>query len=77
MNFDWQTIGAALVVLAALAYVARRGLARLRSFTAGGSGAAASADCGSCPSDKTRAATTATRPTVLVQIGRDRKHSPR
>lgn len=30
--FDWQTIAVALIILGALFYVARRALARLRSF---------------------------------------------
>ena len=46
---DWQTIAVALLILAACAYVGRRGLARLRSFRAGGAdGAACSTGCGSC-----------------------------
>ena len=35
MVFDWQTIAVALIVAGAFFYVARRGLARLRSFRAG------------------------------------------
>jgi hypothetical protein len=47
MNFDWQTVAVALIVAFALFYVARRGLARLRSFTAKG-GAACATGCGKC-----------------------------
>ena len=65
--FDWQTIAAVLVVLAAVLYVARRAWARLRSMRAGAGGVAASAcetGCGKCGDT----AATPTRP--LVQIGR-------
>ena len=67
---DWQTIAAALVVLAACAYVARRAWARLRSFRGlGGRGVAASCatGCGKC-GDEGGAVTPTARP--LVQIGR-------
>jgi hypothetical protein len=47
MKFDWQTIAVAVIVACAFLYVARRGLARLRSFTAKG-GAACSTGCGKC-----------------------------
>jgi hypothetical protein len=47
MSLDWQTIAVALIVAGAFLYVARRGLARLRSFTAKG-GAACSTGCGKC-----------------------------
>jgi hypothetical protein len=47
MGFDWQTVAVALIVAGALFYVARRGLARLRSFTAKG-GAACATGCGKC-----------------------------
>jgi len=47
MNFDWQTIAVALIVAGAFFYVARRGLARLRSFTARG-GASCATGCGKC-----------------------------
>ncbi len=67
---NWQNILVGLIVVAAVLYVARRGLERLRSFRAsrGGSGGAACATaCGSCnesqkPSDTPR--------TVFVEIGR-------
>ena len=49
MKFDWQTIAVALIVAGALLYVARRALARLRSFkmTKGGGGSCATG-CGTC-----------------------------
>jgi hypothetical protein len=49
MKFDWQTVAVALIVAGALLYVARRALARLRSFRApkGGGGACATG-CGTC-----------------------------
>lgn len=64
--FDWQTLAVALIVLCALAYVARRGLARLRSFRLRGKngGAACATGCGNCGDEKEPA-----RPaSVLVQI---------
>lgn len=77
---DWQNVAVCLIILAALAYVARRGLARVRSFRAGGRGQAISASscasgCGGCgdgeqsPASATKATTAVTRPqNVLVQI---------
>lgn len=76
---DWQTIAVWLIILGALGYVARRGLARLRSFRAGGKGQPASpscaSGCGSCGGDeRPEALTTATRPqNVLVQITNGRR----
>jgi hypothetical protein len=72
MSFDWQSIVVALVVLAALLYVARRTWARLRSMRAG---AKSPADCGSCASGDAKPRLTAPQPTVLVQIGRGRDRS--
>jgi hypothetical protein len=69
MRFDWQSIAVALVVLAALAYVARRAWARLRSMRAG---AKSSIDCGSCGNVGGKPRPTAPQATVLVQIGRQR-----
>ncbi|MGI8654687.1 MAG: FeoB-associated Cys-rich membrane protein [Pyrinomonadaceae bacterium] len=43
---DWQTIIVALIILAALAYTARRGLARFNSFRANNS--SCTTGCGSC-----------------------------
>jgi len=75
---DWQNVAVCLIILAALAYVGRRGLARVRSFRAGGRGQAISASscasgCGGCgdgeQSPATKATTAVTRPqNVLVQI---------
>jgi hypothetical protein len=68
--FDWQLVAVALIVLAAAAYVARRGLKRLRSFRRGG--AASPADCatgcGKC--GETTAAQTPSP--GIVQISRAR-----
>jgi hypothetical protein len=71
---DWQTVAVWLIILAALAYVGRRGLARARSFRAGGKGQASTSSCasgcGSCGGGETPAKTHATQPqNVLVQIG--------
>ena len=63
--FDWQSIAVAFIVAGALLYVARRGLARLRSFRAS-RGAACATGCGKCGDEETPA-----RPAnVLVQIRR-------
>ena len=48
MNFDWQTVAVALIVAGAFLYVARRGLARLRSFRMGKGGGACATGCGKC-----------------------------
>jgi hypothetical protein len=69
---DWQTIAVWMIILAALIYLGRGGLARLRSFRAGGEGQASpsscASGCGSCGGDEPPKAT-ATRPqNVLVQI---------
>jgi hypothetical protein len=64
--FDWQTIAVALIVCGALLYVARRGLARLRSFR--DSRASCATGCGKCGDEETPA-----RPAQpLIQIGRRR-----
>ena len=65
MTFDWQTITVALIILAALAYVVRRGLARLRSFRLSANpGATCATGCGKCGDEETP-----TRPAnVLIQI---------
>jgi hypothetical protein len=67
MKFDWQEIAVALIVAGALFYVARRGLARLRSFkTTKGGGAACSTGCGKCGGDDDAPV----RPSsVIVRIG--------
>lgn len=65
---DWQTIAVALVVAAALLYVARRALARLRSFAkTGGASSSCATGCGKC-GEETKAQTTAGP--ALVQISR-------
>jgi hypothetical protein len=48
MSFDWQTVAVALIVAGAFLYVARRGLARLRSFGVGKGGGACATGCGKC-----------------------------
>ncbi|HZI18744.1 MAG TPA: hypothetical protein VEY09_09120 [Pyrinomonadaceae bacterium] len=67
--FDWQQLAVALIVAAALFYVARRALGRLRSFRRGGPGAASdcATGCGKCGEDGPVAAA----PRV-VQISRER-----
>jgi len=72
---DWQTIAVWLIILCALLYMGRRGLARARSFRASGKGQAAASPCatgcGSCGDAErpTTAAATAARPqNILVQI---------
>ena len=47
MKFDWQAIAVALIVAGAFLYVARRGLARLRSFS-GSKGGGCATGCGTC-----------------------------
>ena len=47
MKLDWQAIAVALVVAGAFLYVARRALARLRSFRMKGGGSCATG-CGNC-----------------------------
>ncbi len=67
--FDWQAIAVALIIICALAYTGRRGLARLRSFRAGGksSAPACATGCGGCGEEKE----TTTKPAnVFVQISR-------
>ncbi len=71
---DWQNILVALIVLAAVGYVARRGLQHLRSFRAGKKGDSASASscttgCGSC-GESPKPSTTPR--TVFVEIGRSK-----
>ena len=66
MAFDWQTIAVALIVAGAFFYVARRGLARLRSFRAGvKAGAGCETGCGKCGEE----VSTAGPASALVQIG--------
>ena len=48
MRFDWQTVAVALIIAGALFYVARRALARLRSFRTTKGGAGCATGCGTC-----------------------------
>lgn len=48
MSFDWQTVAVALIVAGAILYVARRGLARLRSFRMSKGGGSCETGCGTC-----------------------------
>jgi hypothetical protein len=48
MKFDWQTAAVALIVAGALLYVARRALARLRSFKTPKGGGSCATGCGTC-----------------------------
>jgi hypothetical protein len=65
MTFDWQTLAVALIVACAFLYVARRALARLRSFRAGAKADCATG-CGKCGGESAPPARPAN---VLVQIG--------
>ena len=68
MSLDWQQLAVALIIAGALLYVARRGLARLRSFRAS-RGAACATGCGKCGDEPAPA-----RPAkVLVQISSQRR----
>jgi hypothetical protein len=72
--FDWQTIVVALIILAALFYVGRRGLTRLRSFNAAKAGAAScETGCGKCETSQPAAAPLKT----FVQIERSHTSSSR
>jgi hypothetical protein len=55
--FDWQTIAVFLLILAAFAYAARRGLSRLRSFNPSRNGSApgCATGCGVCGEAKDKA----------------------
>ena len=69
MFADWQNLAVLLIVLAALAYVARRGWARLRGLWGrGDAGSTCATGCGTCGDEKQAAPPT--QATVLVQIGR-------
>jgi hypothetical protein len=71
---NWQNILTALIVLAALVYVSRRALVRLRSFRASRVNASCDTGCGSCgesPKPQT------TPRTVFVEIGRSRTRTTR
>jgi hypothetical protein len=78
MHVDWQNIAVLLVVLAALVYVGRRGLSRVRSLVGRGQAGAPScaSGCGTCgdaqPAQQPRVAA---KP--LVQLTRTQNRSPR
>ncbi len=73
MTFDWQTIAAILIVLAALFYTGRRAWSRLRAFRASKAGATpCETGCGSCGSEQKPKAAPAQR-TVFVEISRIKK----
>jgi hypothetical protein len=78
---DWQTVAVCLIILAALAYLGRRGLSRARSFRPSGRGqvtaSSCASGCGGCgdgeqlpttPTTATKAATVTRPQNVLVQI---------
>jgi hypothetical protein len=69
---DWQTVAVAVIVLAALAYTARRALARLRSLVGPARGAASdcATGCGKCGDAEAGARPSAKSPArePLVQI---------
>jgi hypothetical protein len=48
MKLDWQAIAVALIIAAALLYVGRRALKRLRSFKRSKDGGACATGCGTC-----------------------------
>ena len=74
MNFDWQTVAVALIVAGALLYVARRALARLRSFRTAEGGGSCATGCGKCGEVDAPVRQT----NVLVQVGkRSGQHRPR
>ena len=63
---DWQTLTVALIILAAFAYVARRGLARFVSMNAKPNDANCETGCGKCGP----ASTHETKANPLIQIGK-------
>jgi hypothetical protein len=71
--FDWQAIAVALIILGALLYVARRALARLRSFRA--SRAACATGCGRCGDEETPAQTAP--PLIQIAGPARRRDGPR
>lgn len=70
MNFDWQTIAVALIIVGALFYVGRRALMRLRSFKVGKSGGSCETGCGTC--GDVDAPLRQSSP--FVQVGRSKKN---
>lgn len=68
MALDWQTITVALLILAALVYVGRRGVSRLRAFnTAKADAASCETGCGSCEASPSKPAA---QLKTLVQLER-------
>ncbi|HEX8458456.1 MAG TPA: hypothetical protein VF656_14235 [Pyrinomonadaceae bacterium] len=76
---DWQTVAVCLIILGALLYVGRRGLARVRSFGAKGraSSSACETGCGSCGEAERPSMTTVKPQNVLVQITNAGRATPR
>ena len=75
MLSNWQNILTALIVLAALIYVSRRAISRLRSLRATrGNAAPCDTGCGSC-GESQKPSTTAR--TVFVEISHTRTRSTR
>lgn len=70
MLLNWQNILTALIVLAALIYVSRRALSRLRSLRASRNSAPCETGCGSCGESPKPSATPRT---VFVEIGRSKR----
>lgn len=68
MIIDWQTIIVALLILGALMYVGRRGLARVRSLYTTKAGAnTCDTGCGKCEASRSQPVAPLN---TLVQIGR-------
>jgi hypothetical protein len=75
MLLNWQNILTALIVLAALIYVSRRAISRLRSLRATrGIAAPCDTGCGSCGESQKPSTTPRT---VFVEIGRTKTSSTR
>lgn len=74
MQFDWQNVTVALLILAALVYLGRRGWARLRSMRPGARAADCATGCGGCGQEG-RAVTAAAPVGGLVQLSRGRAGS--
>ena len=75
MATDLQNVAVLLIVLAALAYVGRRGWARVRGLVGrGGVDSSCATGCGKCGTEQTQAQPAATK--VLVQIGRQPTRQP-
>jgi hypothetical protein len=67
---DWQNILVALILVAAVGYVLRRGLQRLRSFRASRVTSPCETGCGSCNDGESTRKESTTPRTVFVEIGR-------